>query len=163
MKVCTRSIRPWPAIKRSSITPLITRPFIMTMFIVAASVVEANQCNLTAVGVSFGNYNVFSGQDTDVTGAVTVSCQSAAMYSISLSPGFGSFTGRRLTNGIYQLGYNLFTDPQRLTIWGDGSGGTAAVSGSGTGGTYTVFGRIPAGQNAYVGSYNDMIVVTVTY
>jgi spore coat protein U-like protein len=149
MKVCTHAI--------------LLRSFLIASFMLAASVTQAAQCTLTAVGVSFGNYDVFSGLDTDVTGAVTVSCQSASMYSISLSPGFGSFAARRLTNGSYQLGYNLFTDPQRLTIWGDGSGGTATVSGSGTGGTYTVFGRVPAGQNAYVGSYNDMIVVTVTY
>jgi spore coat protein U-like protein len=127
------------------------------------TVTHAAQCSLSAIGVSFGSYDVFSSLDSDVTGSITVSCQSSATYSISLSPGAGSFVARKLTNVGSQLAYNLFIDPQRLTIWGDGSGGTTTVSATGTGGTYTVFGRIPAGQNAYVGSYSDTIIVTVTY
>jgi spore coat protein U-like protein len=133
------------------------------LLVVATSVAGAAQCSLTAVGVAFGSYDVFSTQDTDVAGTITVSCQSASTYSISLSPGSGSLLARRLTNGSNLLAYNLFTDPQRLTIWGDGSQGTVTVNGSGTGASYTVYGRIPAAQNVYVGSYSDTIVVTVTY
>ena len=133
------------------------------LLLIATSVGRAAQCSVAVVGVTFGNYDVFSSQDTDVAGTITVSCQSASTYSISLSPGVGSLVARRMTNGVNQLAYNLFTDPQRLTIWGDGSAGTTTVNATGTGASYTVFGRIPAGQNAYVGSYSDTIIVTVTY
>lgn len=133
------------------------------LLLIATSVGRASQCSVAVVGVTFGNYDVFSSQDTDVAGTITVSCQSASTYSISLSPGVGSLVARRMTNGVNQLAYNLFTDPQRLTIWGDGSAGTTTVNATGTGASYTVFGRIPAGQNAYVGSYSDTIIVTVTY
>ena len=140
-----------------------TRWILPGLLLIATSVGRAAQCSLTVVGVTFGNYDVFSSQDTDVAGTITVSCQSSSTYSISLSPGSGSLVARRMTNGVNQLAYNLFTDPQRLTIWGDGSAGTTTVNATGTGASYTVFGRIPAGQNAYVGSYSDTIIVTVTY
>ena len=137
--------------------------WMLPCLLVAASPVAAAQCGVTVVGVTFGSYDVFNTLDTDVAGTISVSCDSASSYSISLSPGFGSFLARRMTNGANLLAYNLFTDPQRLSIWGDGSGGTSTLSGTGTGGSYTVFGRIPAAQNAAVGSYSDTIVVTVTY
>ena len=133
------------------------------LLLVATSVAHGAPCTLSALGLTFGNYDVFNSADTDVAGTITVSCQSATSYSISLSTGSGSLLARRLTNGPYQLAYNLFTDPQRVTIWGDGTSGTTTVSGSGTGGSYPVYGRIPAAQNAYVGSYSDTIVITVTY
>lgn len=52
---------------------------------------------------------------------------------------------------------------QRGRRWGDGSPGTATVNGSGTTHTFTVYGRIPARQNAVVGSYSDTITVTITF
>jgi spore coat protein U-like protein len=37
------------------------------------------------------------------------------------------------------------------------------VSGTGTSSDFTVYGRIPARQNASVGSYSDTITVTITF
>jgi spore coat protein U-like protein len=70
-----------------------------------------------------------------------------------------------MTSGTHVLTYNLYLDPTHLTIWGDGSSGTGTVSGTGTGANVgtPVYGRIPPGQNASVGSYSDVITVTVTY
>jgi spore coat protein U-like protein len=61
------------------------------------------------------------------------------------------------------LSYNLYLDPTRLTIWGDGSATTGTVSGTGITGSYTVYGRIPARQNAVVGIYADIVTVTVAF
>jgi spore coat protein U-like protein len=68
-------------------------------------------------------------------------------------------------NGGYILDYNLYTDPNRMVVWGDGISGVT-VSGSGTGSTvdHPVYGRIPGGQTgAYIGSYSDTITVTLSF
>jgi hypothetical protein len=39
----------------------------------------------------------------------------------------------------------------------------STASGTSTPGNHTVYGRIPARQNAFVGTYTDAVTVTVTY
>jgi spore coat protein U-like protein len=121
------------------------------------------ECSLNLIGLSFGNYDPFAGTDTDITGSVSVTCDTDTSAQISLSAGFGPFAARRLKNGANSLFYNLYTDPSRLSLWGDGSPGTNLVSFSGTAGSYTVYGRIRAGQNVPVGAYGDTITVTLTF
>jgi spore coat protein U-like protein len=116
-------------------------------------------------GLNFGTYDVFSPLNDDITGTISVNCPSGTSYTLSLSSGFGTYAARTMTSGTNILGYNLFLDPTRLTIWGDGSAGTGTASGVGTG-TSTdtpVYGRIPAGQNVSVGNYSDVLTVTVTF
>lgn len=59
----------------------------------------------------------------------------------------------------------LFTDADRTTAWGDGTGGTAVI-GTGTGAEQvkTVYAAIPTGQRgASLGDYSDALTVTLTY
>lgn len=130
---------------------------------ITASQAWAAQCSLSVQGASFGSYDVFSNQSLNSTGNIGVSCDISAAYSVSLSAGGGSYASRSMASGAHRLNYNLYTDATRTTIWGDGTGGTATVSGSGTTVNHTVYGRIPASQNAYVGSYSDTITVTLTF
>jgi len=120
-------------------------------------------CSLSTTGLAFGPYDVFSPLNHDITGTITVSCDPGAPYSLSLSSGSGTYASRVMTDGIYTLGYNLFLDPTRLSIWGDGTAGTGVVSGNAFDAIHTVYGRIPARQNAHVGTYTDTIIVTVTF
>jgi spore coat protein U-like protein len=120
-------------------------------------------CVVSAQGVAFGAYDTLSGALVDGVGNVAVDCAPAAAYTISLSPGTGSYAARIMASGPYRLGYNLFTDASRTTIWGDGTGTTATVSGSGTVVNHTVYGRIPGAQNVNVGSYSDTITVTLVF
>ena len=131
----------------------------------AASLAHPAACTVSTTGLNFGNYDVFSTLNDDITGTVAVNCPSGTAYSISLSSGFGTFASRTMTSGTNLLNYNLYLDATRLTIWGDGSAGTGTVSGTGTGSAVgsTVYGRIPWGQNAFVGSYSDVVIVTVTF
>lgn len=87
----------------------------------------------------------------------------AASYTLALSTGQGSFTNRSMLNGSHAMNYNLYTDSLHTQVWADGTGATHTVAGSGTTGSYSVYGQIPALQNAYVGSYSDSVVVTVTF
>jgi len=120
-------------------------------------------CALNVVGLNFGAYSIFDTQDTAITTNVGVTCDTDTSFEISLSAGSGTFASRTLVSGANLLSYNLYVDPAHLTIWGDGSPGTATVSGSGTSRNFTVYGRVPARQNAFVGSYSDTITVTITF
>lgn len=120
-------------------------------------------CSVSTTSVNFGSYDVFSNVNSDGAGSVSVTCDAAASYSIAISSGNGSYASRWMASGPHQLAYNLYREASRSTIWGDGTGGSAVVSGSGTGATHTVYGRIPSRQNVYAGSYSDNIVVIVTY
>ena len=63
------------------------------------------------------------------------------------------------------LNYGLYADASFTTVWGDGGGATATVSGTGNGAAQptTVYGRIPAGQYVPATTYTDQITVEVTY
>jgi spore coat protein U-like protein len=121
------------------------------------------ECSLGVIGLAFGSYDPFATLDTDITGNVSVTCDAETSVQISFSAGFGPFAARQMRSGGHSLFYNLFTDPSRLSLWGDGSPGTHLVSFSGTAGSQTVYGRIPAGQNVPVGTYGDTITVTLTF
>jgi len=112
--------------------------------------------------------------------------------SIALSIGGGtSYTARLLRSGTNTLGYNLYSNSGYTTIFGNGSGGSSVVTYCFTGGTVLscsgatyvgapasglgglagtpqtqlipIYGRIPASQDAAVGSYSDTLTVTVTF
>lgn len=120
-------------------------------------------CSLNAQGVNFGSYDYMSSQNLDSTGDITVTCDVGSSFSISLSTGAGTYSSRRMQNGTHQLSYNLYTDPAHTMVWGDGTGGSATVSGSGTNVDEVVYGSAPAGQNPYIGAYSDAITVTLTF
>lgn len=130
-----------------------------------APVARSAGCTVSTSGLNFGNYDVFSPLNDDITATINVNCPSDTAYSIWLSSGSGTFSSRTLTNGAHLLGYNLYLDPTHLTIWGDGSAGTGTFSGTGTGANVAtpVYGRIPAEQNPWVGSYTDVITITVNF
>jgi spore coat protein U-like protein len=120
-------------------------------------------CNVSSPGVNFGSYDTFSNLSLDSTGNVSVICDGIIPYSISLSPGGGSYVSRAMASGGHSLNYNLYTDSTRASVWGDGTASTATINSSGTTANHTVYGRIPARQNAYVGIYSDTITITLTF
>jgi spore coat protein U-like protein len=130
---------------------------------VAAPTAHSTGCSVGTVGLNFGNYDVFSTLDNEITGTINVTCQISTSYSISLSSGTGTYASRTMMSAGNLLSYNLYLDPTRLTIWGDGSAGTGTVNSTGITGSSTVYGRIPARQNAVVGIYADVVIVTVTF
>ena len=70
-----------------------------------------------------------------------------------MSPQFGAL-----------LQYNLYTDPARTEIWGDGQFGvTVPGAGNGTTQSFPVYGRVFPGQVVPSGPYSDYIQVTVLF
>lgn len=125
-------------------------------------------CSVNPTSVAFGIYSPFNVAPTDTAGTLRVSCDTATLgYTVLLSAGSaGSYSPRGLSGGGYTLPYNLYVDALRTVVWGDGSGGTATVSGAfALPGSidHTVFGRIPAQQNVGAGAYTAAVTVTVNF
>lgn len=140
---------------------------------------QALDCIVSTTGVAFGVYDAASTAPTDSAGNVTVRCTHLGggavktSYSIALSAGSsGTYAQRLMRAGTSVLNYNLFTDATRLQVWGNGTGGSTLVAGTllVNPGNYEInevtrpiYGRIPAQQAADTGSYNDTILVTLTF
>lgn len=128
-----------------------------------ATPASAVTCEISPQSVSFGSYDTLSAQPVDGVGNISVRCDAEASFSISLGSGSGTFSARVMPSGANVLEYNLYTDPSRLTVWGDGTSGTSTVSGAAATADVAVYGRIPARQNVPAGTYSDVVVVTLTY
>ena len=134
-------------------------------------------CNASVGTVVFSPYNPFNAGHDDSAGTISVNCSGVVgllvPYTLSFSSGgSGTYSPRRLSSGGNRLNYNLYTAPTYATVIGDGTGGTATLSGNillnalgiGPSDTWTLYGRIPAGQTTAVpGGYTDTLVVTLTY
>jgi spore coat protein U-like protein len=134
-------------------------------------------CSASTTAVAFGAYNPLATAHLDISGAVRVRCGGVlglfVPYEIELGKGsYGaSHASRLMANGSQRLQYNLYTDSARMTVWGDGSGGSQTLSDSvtivllgGTSNDHPVYGRIPRGQTSLPpGAYSDTVTVTVTY
>jgi spore coat protein U-like protein len=129
----------------------------------------AHNCSVNASPLDFGVYDTESPAPLEVNGTIQARCSGNVFFAtFRLSPGSsGDALNRELvsTNGV--LAYNLYTDPARTRIWGDGTGGTGLVWRIAFRGQrrwdIPVYGRIFAGQDPWPGSYADSIVVTVTF
>ncbi|HKJ04612.1 MAG TPA: spore coat U domain-containing protein [Geopsychrobacteraceae bacterium] len=148
---------------------------ILCLVILLPASASAFKCNITVTGVAFGSYNALAPATTSTTGDIGVTCNIKAKnkaaplsVSVSISAGqSGSFSQRFMTDASgSMLNYNLYMDAGGGTIWGDGTGGSSNRIENVTQESplnAKVYGRIPAGQNAPVGSYSDILTVTVLW
>jgi len=137
-----------------------------TNFGVTATV--AGSCTLSTVPtLAFGTYDPTSGSNLDASTSITTTCTNTTPYNIGLDAGTASgatVSSRKMTSGGSTLSYNLYRDSARTQNWGNTVGtDTLALTGSGAAQSATVYGRIPAGTPANIGSYSDTVMVTVSY
>jgi spore coat protein U domain-containing protein, fimbrial subunit CupE1/2/3/6 len=137
--------------------------------VLALSARAEGACTVSATGVNFGTYNVFTASDNTSTGTVTYQCGNAG-HNIEITISTGSsatYLPRTLKRGPEALGYNLYLDAAFGSIWGDGGSGTATYTirnpPNNTNVSLTVYGRIPAQQDVAAGSYSDTVMVTVNF
>jgi spore coat protein U-like protein len=130
----------------------------------------AQTCSVRVISLQFGSYNPLVGIAVDTTADVYVTCDPATPYSIALDAGAnsgGSFSPRRMAmaGGASYLAYNVFRDPSRIEIWGDGRNNTFTRLGVGTGAEthFIAYGRLLGGQNVPVGLYGDLLSVLVEW
>ena len=139
-------------------------------------------CAVSSSGLAFGTYQslTFAGKlssaDVSSAGIVSVVCSGIATggdYTIALGPSMAGSGDRISTrylanpNGGELMMFNVYTDYNRSTVWGDGTTG-AVLSGSIAAGasnqSQAVYGKIPAGQyRLRAGGFSSALTMTVTY
>ncbi len=126
-------------------------------------------CTISASGINFGTYSVFSAAPDDAAGTVTVDCASSDNnnnVTVTFSTGTsGTFTARTMTKGAEALSYNIFADASRTTVVGDGTSNSTFFSArpGNAPQTITLYGRIPALQDVSIGSYTDTVLASVNF
>lgn len=130
----------------------------------------AQQCSFdTLTSIAFGVYDPLAAAPNDSVGSLAVRCSPRSTLTLEISPGSsGGFALRTLRQGLDALGYNLYREAARVSVWGDGTGGSqvVVVPDSGPPGNPTnvfVYGRIPAAQWVAAGGYTDTVVLTVVF
>ncbi len=143
---------------------------VLTVLFFSSSAYAA--CTVSATPVSFGSYDVFSPGPLDTTGTITIDCDDKPPPRVTISIGQSMYSGgfdpraMQLTTGSELLFYNLYTDSNRTTIWGDGSGNTMTVQGKVKNKKpliSTVYGRVLPLQNVEAGAYNETLTITVVW
>ena len=137
-------------------------PAMLALLFVAGPARAAN-CTVSPQNLSFSLYDTFSNSASDTVATITVDCDAETAFEIALGPGAGSYAARTMAGGADTMVYNLYVDPQRTLVWGDGTGGSNTVAAVSAQGAFTVYARAPAGQNLRPGIYADVVSVTVTY
>ncbi len=140
-------------------------------FQVTGTVVSS--CNVSGSLLNFGGAidPLSASVPIDASSTLTVQCTNTTPYSVALDAGINaggatSFASRAMKNGASTIGYQLYLDVGRSSVWGDGTGGSAPSTGSGTGSsqTLTIYGRLPTlGSSVVPGTYTDTVTVTITY
>jgi spore coat protein U-like protein len=129
----------------------------------AAEAVAA--CAIDLTSVAFGTIDV--ARTEDGTGKVKVTCDQAQVFLVGIGSGAGGQGGRKMVGpGDSRLSYELYLDPGRNEVWGDGETTGQALIDASDGvkpGQYTIYGRVPAQPGKPPGSYADSLVVTVTF
>lgn len=121
--------------------------------------------------VAFGAYNPFSGASGSATGYITYVCSLFNVLdrvTLDLSTGSsGTYSPwRTLMTGSHPLNYNLYLDAALTQVWGNGAGSTFHFGPQPLPILPTrvyVYGHIPASQNAWQGSYEDTITITLSF
>lgn len=130
-------------------------------------------CTVTTTGINFGNYDVFNTVALNSTGTITVGCDEAPPPKVTVSIGAslnsGGYIPRKMkhTSLADTLSYNLYLDAAGTSIWGDGTNGTSTVLFTNVTKnklrTVTIYGIIPPSQNVTIGSYGDLVTVTILW
>ncbi len=144
---------------------------VVALAAILAAPAYAATCSIGSVaGIAFGVYDVFSNGALDSAGTLTYRCDDVGALDtikIQLSRGSSpSFESRTLQQGVDVLRYNLYLDPSRSTIWGDGSGSSQygpILPPNASSVQLNIYGRVPARQNVRAGSYSDTVVVTIVF
>jgi spore coat protein U-like protein len=131
---------------------------------------QAN-CTIVANPLSFGTNGVLS-TEIDRQTTVAVTCTNTTPYNVGLDAGTvtGSVVGARLLAGTATgntattVGFQLFQDAGRTTVWGN-TQGTNTVAGVGTGSAQSiaVYGAVPPQATPKPDTYQTTVTATVYF
>lgn len=145
-------------------------PLTLIASLLCADLAEAQVCSITAVSnVAFGTYDVFDLTPLTFAGSVTYQCDDvdpADRVVIEIG-GFDGSSPRSMTGASDTLLYQLYLDAARTLVWGTTGGGGSTygpvLPANGTPTVVPIYGRVPARQDAAVGTYQDTVVVTLLF
>ena len=122
----------------------------------ACVIVSATDLNFGTVGTLTDNVDAYSN--------IAVTCTEDAAYDIALDAGLGGGTSssRVMTNAGNTIGYQLYQDADRTTVWGD-TADVLSETGTGSEQSYFVYGRVPPQKTPPAATYTDTVGVTVTF
>lgn len=138
-------------------------------FNVTATVVQ--NCTISANALAFLNYdpvvaNATAAQNLDATSTLTVACTKGAQ-SVTIGLDQGTSGTRTMSDPASSgsLTYQLYSDTNRTTVWGNTAGSTVGYSPvSKAAVAVTVYGRVPGGQDVPVGTgYLDKVTATINF
>jgi len=133
----------------------------------AADAQGTGACNVLGAGIHCSEYNALDEGYAYMDGWITVKCDAPATVTIAIGPGAsGNTVNRTMTMpGANPLRYNLYTDPARKRLWGDGTtGAMVTVEVSANEEVYVSFyGRIDPDQPTSIGGYSDSPAITLTW
>lgn len=122
---------------------------------------RAAGCDLQISLVDFGALDFEKGED--VMGELRVACDAPTVFKVTASRGMGDYSMRRMRSADgAELRYNLYVDPARRRVWGDGSGGSVALAGQVDGrrpAVFAIYGFVPGGQRVRHGAYSDTVTI----
>ena len=131
-----------------------------------------SSCTVSGSALNFGSAidPLAAGVPLDASSTLTVTCSNTTPYAVSLNAGSNAggasnFTSRTMKSGANTLGYQLYLDSGRTTVFGDGTASSSTKSGTGSGSaqSISVYGRVPTQAGVVPGSYTDTVTVTITY
>lgn len=133
---------------------------------------------VSGAAIAFGTYDILSPAANDSQTSVLVTCERDGgpqhiTVTMALEQGAygGSINDRRMVNGTnpgQYLSYGLYRDSGRTNVWGFSSGVNtesrplSVPNKESASVTFIIYGRVPAQQDVAVGSYTDVVQVTVT-
>lgn len=130
-------------------------------------------CSATTTDASFGTYDPTATASTDTSGTISINCTGivalfGTVETAASAGSSGDAVQRTMRQGVNSLNYNLYIDPARSIVFGDGTGSTQTITRPLNGllifgQSVFFYGRIPAGQRVTAGTFTDSIVITVTY
>ena len=139
-------------------------------FQVQATVISS--CTVAGTSLNFGSSidALATATPLDASSTLSVVCTNTTPYTVALNAGSNAggasnFGARTMKSGSNTLGYQLYLDSGRSSVWGDGTASSSTSGGTGTGSTQslTIYGRLPSLVNVVPGSYTDTVTVTVSY
>jgi len=130
----------------------------------------SSSCRIVSiVNMNFSSYDVFSYIPNDSLGSITLNCSEVQTITITIDKGSSTtYNSRTMSQLNYILNYNLYLDASRVTVWGDGTGGSSqygpASIANNANFTVNIYGRIPARQTQVAGgNYTDFVNFTIIY
>ena len=131
-------------------------------------------CTIAAGAMTFASYDPTAAADNDATATITSTCTTGGAAVITMGQGSRAQIGstdaiplRAMFNGDEggpeDLDYHLYSDSAGGTVWGNTAGTGKAITADGTAQAFTAYGRIPKNQTVSSGTFNDSVLVTLTY